>query len=46
MNKRLIDQWLSSHGIMLEQSFVPALKDYARAYKKRPVSVCLIYTHC
>lgn len=46
MNKRLIDQWLSSHGITLEQGFVPALKDYARAYKKRPVSVCLRYMRC
>ena len=35
MNKTAVEQWLASRDIMLEQGFVPALKDYANAYKKR-----------
>lgn len=43
MNRTAVEQWLSSHGITLEQNFVPVLKDYAKTYKKRPASVCLRY---
>ena len=43
MNNKLIDQWLSEHGIMLEPSFVSTLKEYAWAFKKRQTYVFLMY---
>lgn len=34
MHRTSVEQWLSERGIVLEQGFVPALKDCVRAYKK------------
>lgn len=41
-----ITRWLSERGIMLEKGFVPLLKDYACAHKKRPGSACLKSIAC
>lgn len=34
MNDRLINEWLSKRGIVLEQGFVEEIRMLARAFKK------------
>ena len=35
MDYKRIDEWMDSHGIVLEQGFVGAIRMLARAYKKQ-----------